>query len=93
MLDTGPPPSPPTGSERVRRAYGTWRTERAIRRDQRDSGVRDTNFDRSLVLLGKQLAYFERYGKLFLPDTPLLHDPAAFERLLALPPALAESFG
>ena len=54
--------------------------------------MRDTSFDRSLFLLGKQLAYFERYGKLFLPDTPLMWDTDAFEKLLAQPTALAESF-
>jgi predicted unusual protein kinase regulating ubiquinone biosynthesis (AarF/ABC1/UbiB family) len=84
-------PTPPTGMARVQRAFGTWRQERAFRKGQRDSGVRDTSFDRSLFLLGKQLAYFERYGKLFLPDTPLLWDPSAFEKLLAQPINLAES--
>jgi predicted unusual protein kinase regulating ubiquinone biosynthesis (AarF/ABC1/UbiB family) len=35
-------------------------------------------FDRQMFLLTKQLAYFERYGKLYLGDLPLLHDPAVF---------------
>jgi predicted unusual protein kinase regulating ubiquinone biosynthesis (AarF/ABC1/UbiB family) len=87
----GAAPTPPSGwSTRARRAFGNWRTERAFRREQRDSGVRETSFDRSMFLLGKQLIYFERYGKLFLPDTPLIHDPAAFERLLAEPMVAAE---
>jgi hypothetical protein len=30
-----------------------------------------SDFDRAGFLLGKQLMYFERYGKLFLADTPL----------------------
>lgn len=67
-----------------------WRAERAFRRDQRDSGARETSFDRSMFLLGKQLVYFERYGKLFLPDTPLLWDRTAFERLLAEDVVVAE---
>ena len=71
-------------------AYRRWKAERQFRRDQRDSGVRETSFDRSMFLLGKQLVYFERYGKLFLPDTPLLWDRSAFERLLAEPVVTAE---
>jgi hypothetical protein len=30
-----------------------------------------SDFDRAGFLLAKQLMYFERYGKLFLSDTPL----------------------
>ncbi|MBI2705426.1 MAG: AarF/ABC1/UbiB kinase family protein [Actinobacteria bacterium] len=73
-----------------RNPYQRWRSERQFRRDQRDSGVRETSFDRSMFLLGKQLVYFERYGRLFLPDTPLLWDRSAFERLLAEPVVIAE---
>jgi hypothetical protein len=54
-------------------------------------GVNDTAFDRGMFLLGKQLVYFDRYGKLFLPDVPLLWDRAAFERLLAEPVVPAEA--
>jgi hypothetical protein len=39
-----------------------------------------------MVLLSKQLAYFERYGKMYLSDVPLLHDPAFFLDLLEAPP-------
>jgi hypothetical protein len=39
-----------------------------------------------MVLLGKQLAYFERYGKMYLADVPLLHDPVFFGGLLKAPP-------
>ncbi len=44
------------------------------------------DFDQATFLLSKQLVYFERYGKLFLPDTPLLYDEDAFRALLRLPP-------
>jgi predicted unusual protein kinase regulating ubiquinone biosynthesis (AarF/ABC1/UbiB family) len=44
-------------------------------------------FDQATFLLSKQLVYFERYGKLFLPDTPLLDDPAVFRALLDRAPA------
>ena len=43
-------------------------------------------FDRGMVLLGKQLLYFERYGKLYLSDVPLLDDRAFFEQVLAATP-------
>jgi hypothetical protein len=39
-------------------------------------------FDRQMFLLTKQLAYFERYGKLYLGDLPLLHDPQVFRAFL-----------
>jgi predicted unusual protein kinase regulating ubiquinone biosynthesis (AarF/ABC1/UbiB family) len=39
-------------------------------------------FDRQMFLLTKQLAYFERYGKLYLGDLPLLHDPEVFRAFL-----------
>lgn len=71
-------------------AIGLWRAERRFRQEQRDSGARETSFDRSMFLLGKQLVYFERYGKLFLPETPLLWDRTAFERLLAEDVVVAE---
>ena len=40
-------------------------------------------FDRSMFLLVKQLVYFERYGKQYLSDLPLLHEPDVFRRMLA----------
>ena len=70
--------------------YQLWKSERKRRRELRESGATDTDFDRGMFLLGKQLVYFDRYGKMFLPDVPLLWDRAAFERLLAEPIVLAE---
>ena len=43
-------------------------------------------FDRSMFLLVKQLVYFERYGKQYLSDLPLLHEPEVFRRMLAPTP-------
>lgn len=40
-------------------------------------------FDRSMLLLTKQLLYFERYGQLYLKETSLLDDRAFFEALVA----------
>lgn len=70
--------------------FELWRAERRRRRDLLDSGVNQTPFDRGMFLLGKQLVYFDRYGKMFLPDTPLMWDTEAFERLLAEPVVPAE---
>jgi predicted unusual protein kinase regulating ubiquinone biosynthesis (AarF/ABC1/UbiB family) len=65
-----------------------WRSERRRRRSLRESGADATPFSRGMFLLGKQLIYLDRYGKLFLSDIPLLWDRAAFERLLAEPVAV-----
>ncbi len=78
------------GAAKPRSTYQLWRAERARRREQAASGARETTFDRGMFLLGKQLVYFDRYGKLFLPDTPLLWDEDAFHRLLAEPMVPAE---
>jgi predicted unusual protein kinase regulating ubiquinone biosynthesis (AarF/ABC1/UbiB family) len=43
----------------------------------------DTEFDRGMFLLVKQLLYFERYGKMYLSDVSLVSDRAFFESLLA----------
>ena len=60
-----------------------WQDQRRIQQAMLDSGGMGTDFDRSTFLLGKQLAYFERYGKMYTPDVPLLWDRAVFEQLLA----------
>jgi hypothetical protein len=46
------------------------------------SGGLFSEFDRGTFLLSKQLMYFERYGRLFLADVPLLNDQAFFKELL-----------
>jgi aarF domain-containing kinase len=48
------------------------RAQRRLRRAAEAGGGVSSEFDRATFLLGKQLMYFERYGKLFLADTPLL---------------------
>lgn len=62
---------------------------RRFRRSSRASGTNGNGaeppgiaFDRQMFLLTKQLAYFERYGKLYLADLPLLHDPEVFRRFV-----------
>jgi ABC1 atypical kinase-like domain len=76
--DGAPAPARRTGLERWR----YWRQERRRVISVLDSEGFGSEFDRVTFLLGKQLVYFERYGKLFMPDTPLLYDPEAFRTLL-----------
>ena len=71
--------------------FELWRTERRRRREILDSGVGETSFDRGMFLLSKQLVYFDRYGKMFFPDVPVLWDTDAYERLLAEPIVPASS--
>ena len=67
-----------TGAQAVR----NWWHERKRHRARLASTDGGSGFDRSMFLLSKQLVYFERYGKLFLNDTPLLEDAGAFRALL-----------
>lgn len=86
--------------EQLARARGLDVHDRSIRstvrlvREQRKmqslldaQGVTGSDFDRGTFLLSKQLAYFERYGKMFLADRPLLDDRAFFEALLEESPS------
>jgi predicted unusual protein kinase regulating ubiquinone biosynthesis (AarF/ABC1/UbiB family) len=70
----------------LRAVLGRLRAQRRLRRLAEESGGTDSDFDRGTFLLGKQLMYFERYGKMFLADVPLLHDRAFFETLLKSAP-------
>ena len=74
------------GNRSIRAVLGRLRAQRKLRRLADESGGTDSDFDRGTFLLGKQLMYFERYGKMFLADVPLLHDRAFFESLLASAP-------
>jgi aarF domain-containing kinase len=58
------------------------RFQRRVRRMADQSGGLFSDFDRGTFLLSKQLMYFERYGKLFLSDVPLLNDRAFLAELL-----------
>jgi predicted unusual protein kinase regulating ubiquinone biosynthesis (AarF/ABC1/UbiB family) len=59
------------------------RAQRRMRRLADESGGLMSDFDRGAFLLGKQLMYFERYGKMFLADVPLMHDRELLASLLA----------
>jgi hypothetical protein len=52
-------------------------------REMRKREVDVEPVDRGMILLAKQLAYFERYGKLYLADRPLLADADFFRSVLA----------
>jgi hypothetical protein len=48
-----------------------------------ESGGLMSEFDRGTFLLAKQLMYFERYGRLFVSELPILNDRAFIAHLLA----------
>src|SRR3954454_1635381 len=66
-------------------AIRNWWIERKRQRSLMDSEGYGGGFDQATFLLSKQLVYFERYGKLFLPETSLLDDADAFRALLEEP--------
>jgi hypothetical protein len=70
-------------------AVRNWWTERKRQQALMDLEGYGGGFDQATFLLSKQLVYFERYGKQFLPDSPLLDDPAVFRALLAMPQLLS----
>jgi len=73
------------GTRTRREAVQNWWAERKRQRALMDSEGYGGGFDQATFLLSKQLVYFERYGKLFLPDTKLLEDPSMFQGLLDAP--------
>jgi hypothetical protein len=63
---------------------------RTERRRMRRAGGPSMAPDRGEALLVKQLLYFERIGRLYLGDQPLIWDAEVFADLLALPEDDAE---
>jgi aarF domain-containing kinase len=59
------------------------RSQRRIRRMADESGGLMSEFDRGTFLLAKQLMYFERYGRLFVSELPILNDRDFISQLLA----------
>ena len=66
----------------MRSVISKLRAQRRLRRKTEEYGGMDSAFDRGTFLLAKQLMYFERYGKMFMKDTPILSDRAFFESLV-----------
>src|SRR5487761_1831014 len=58
----------------LRSALLRLRTNRRMRRIADEAGGLMSEFTRGMFLLAKQFMYFERYGKLFLSDRPILAD-------------------
>jgi aarF domain-containing kinase len=67
----------------VRSIVRRLRTQRTVRRLADESGGLMSDFDRGTFLLAKQLMYFERYGRMFVSEIPILNDRAFIEQLLA----------
>jgi serine/threonine protein kinase len=61
---------------------------RAERKKVKESGyfeaLAENSPPRGEMLLVKQLVFFERYGKMFLGDQPLIYDPDVYRTLLAM---------
>ena len=68
---------------RLRDVLGRLQAQRRLRRAAEAGGGVSSDFDRGTFLLGKQLMYFERYGKMFLSDVPLLADRDFLTALLS----------
>ncbi len=67
----------------VRAIVRRLRSQRAVRRMADESGGLNSEFDRGTFLLAKQLMYFERYGRMFVSEMPILNDRDFIEKLLA----------
>jgi len=70
-------------SRSLRELWRRLRLQRRIHRLAVEGGGLMSEFDRSNFLLGKQLMYFERYGRLYLSDRAILSDREFLARLLA----------
>jgi predicted unusual protein kinase regulating ubiquinone biosynthesis (AarF/ABC1/UbiB family) len=66
----------------VRAIWHRLRSQRRIRRMADASGGIMSDFDRGTFLLAKQLMYFERYGRMFVSELPILHDRDFIAQLL-----------
>ena len=73
----------------ARGLFRRLREQRKLRGMAESHGGINSDFDRGTFLLGKQLMYFERYGKMYLADKGIFSDRSFFERALADSPALA----
>jgi predicted unusual protein kinase regulating ubiquinone biosynthesis (AarF/ABC1/UbiB family) len=69
----------------LRAIYTRFREQRRIRAAAEAHGVYDSEMDRGIFLLSKQLMYFERYGKIFLADVGLFEDEEFFRTALDAP--------
>ncbi len=75
----------------LRAIYTRFSEQRRIRAAAEAHGVYDSDFDRGIFLLSKQLMYFERYGKIFLADVGLFEDEEFFRAALDAPTTASRS--
>ena len=66
----------------VRAIVRRLRTQRKVRRMADEAGGLMSDFDRGTFLLAKQMMYFERYGRMFVSEVPILNDRAFIQQLL-----------
>ena len=66
----------------IRELWRRLRLQRKIHKMAVEGGGLMSDFDRGNFLLGKQLMYFERYGRLYLSDRAILSDREFFTELL-----------
>lgn len=69
----------------LRAIYRRFSEQRRVRAAAEAQGVYDSEFDRGIFMLSKQLMYFERYGKIFLRDVGLFEDEEFFRAALDAP--------
>ncbi len=75
----------------LRAIYTRFKEQRRIRAAVEAHGVYDSDFDRGMFMLSKQLMYFERYGKIFLADVGLFEDEEFFRSALDAPTTFGRS--
>ncbi len=73
------------GTLTARAVFRRFKEQRRIRAAAEAHGVYDSDYDRGIFLLTKQLMYFERYGKIFLADVGLFEDAEFFRAALDAP--------
>lgn len=71
---------------RLRAVLLRLRANRRMRRIANEAGGIMSEFTRGTFLLAKQFMYFERYGKLFLADRPVIADRAFLSALMSRAP-------
>lgn len=67
----------------LRRIIANRREISGAAQEMVDTGALGSDFDRSLFLLGKQMLYFERYGRMFMSDLSIIDDRDLLEALVA----------
>jgi aarF domain-containing kinase len=81
------------GGGSTKRSFREWREQlgrnRRVRRMGAEQGLQEMPFNRGIMMLVKQLLYFDRYGHMFLGDTALLDDQAYFTAVLDEAPLVA----